>query len=99
MEAVYKDFIGMYKNIYPDGYCNHMIEEFERVIKSGYAGNRQDAENVAKTKKEDYFYFLNLKNHCFSPFNEVNSTNLFLMGCKNALKNIVLNMTFLEILI
>lgn len=80
MESTYTDFIGMYKNIYPDGYCNHMIEEFERILRRGYAGNRQDAENEKKTRKEDFFYFLNLKNHCLSSFNGVNSTDLFFNG-------------------
>ena len=80
MESSYTEFIGMYKEIYPEGYCNHMIQEFERVLSKGYAGNRQDSENTNKTKKEDFFYFLNLKNHSLSPFNGMNSTDLFFDG-------------------
>ena len=34
MNQQYIDFIGLYENIYPDGYCNHMIEEFERLFNS-----------------------------------------------------------------
>jgi hypothetical protein len=66
MNCNYQDFIGMYNDVYPDGYCNHMISEFERIFSKGLCGNRQNSENTTKTKKEDYFYFLNLRNHVLS---------------------------------
>jgi hypothetical protein len=80
MKSIYKDFIGMYENVYMDGYCSHMINEFERVCNGGYCGNRQDSEGVSKTVKNDNFYFLNLKNHCLSTFNDSDPTKLFFEG-------------------
>lgn len=80
MNCNYQDFIGMYNDVYPDGYCNHMISEFERIFSKGLCGNRQSSENTTKTKKEDYFYFLNLKNHVLSPFNGECSTQIFFDG-------------------
>lgn len=77
---LHKDFIGIYNNVFPDGYCNHMISEFERIRENGWCGNRQDSENIAKTKKNDEFYFLNLKNHSLSAFNGECTTRMFFEG-------------------
>ncbi len=51
MDIKYLDFIGMYSEVYPDGFCNHVINEFEKLITAGHCGNRQDNEGVTKTKK------------------------------------------------
>lgn len=80
MNCNYQDFIGMYSNVYPDGYCNHMITEFERLLSGGMCGTRQNSENARKTSKEDYFYFLNLKNHSLTPFNNEGPVNIFFDG-------------------
>lgn len=69
MNSQYIDFIGLYENVFPDGFCNHGIEEFERLLSSGMCGNRQSVENVTKTTKQDEFTFLNLKNHSITSFN------------------------------
>ena len=62
MKTQYIDFIGMYQNPYPDGFCNHMISEFERLLSFGIpCGNLQTGEGVSKTEKQDEFCFLNFK--------------------------------------
>lgn len=76
----YQNFIGSYNDVYPDGFCNHIISEFERISQKGWCGNRQDTENAPKTKKDDQFYFLNLKNHVLSPFNGECATEIFFEG-------------------
>jgi hypothetical protein len=81
--AQYTDFIGMYENVYPDGFCNHIISEFERLLSSGMCSNRQDDEGTTKTKKEDNFYFLNLRNHGVSPFNGTDTMKIFMTGLQN----------------
>tara|TARA_R100001443_G_scaffold73416_2_gene81343 strand:+ start:1509 stop:2138 length:630 start_codon:yes stop_codon:yes gene_type:complete len=64
----YKDFIGIYENVYPDGFCRHVIEEFERLSNEGVTGNRQLSEQCDKTQKQDEFVFLNFKNQAGTPF-------------------------------
>ena len=73
MKSYYKDFIGIYSDVYPDGYCKHMIEEFERLLSTGAVHNRQNTEGCTKTFKEDEFVFLNYKNHSPTPYNVVGS--------------------------
>jgi hypothetical protein len=83
MNTRYIDFIGMYENVFPDGFCNHMIEEFERLLSSGLCGNRQDSEGVRKYQKQDNFYFLNVRRHSFSDFNNNTVIEIFLTGLQN----------------
>jgi hypothetical protein len=83
MDSNYIDFIGMYKNVYPDGFCNHLIEEFERLLVSGACSNRQEIENVPKTRKEDFNYFMNIRNNPMSSFNDVYVVDIFLNGLQN----------------
>lgn len=80
MNPRYIDFIGLYENVYPDGFCNHIIQEFERLLKSGICSNRQQTEGINKTAKNDEFIFLNLKNHSISNFNGDSSLSIFWEG-------------------
>lgn len=89
MENKYVDFIGMYKNVFPDGFCSHLISEFERLLISGVCNNRQDTENVTKTKKEDYHYFMNIKNNQISSFNEKSTIEIFLSGLQECFNDYV----------
>ena len=82
----YKDFIGIYENVYPDGFCRHVIEEFERLSNEGVTGNRQLSEQCDKTQKQDEFVFLNFKNQAGTPFKvEIWSFNRSLHGFRDAL--------------
>lgn len=83
MISQYNQFIGMYQDVYPDGFCNHLIDEFERLMSSGVCNNRQNAEGVTKTAKQDYHYFLNMKSHPMSPFNNTNVLDIFWEGLQN----------------
>jgi hypothetical protein len=80
MNQQYIDFIGLYENVYPDGFCNHMIQEFERLLTSGVCNNRQDFENTKKINKQDEFVFLNLRNHNTAQFNNTSSLDIFWDG-------------------
>ena len=79
----YTDFIGMYQNVFPDGFCSHAISEFERLLSTGSCGNRQDSEGAKKTLKQDYHYFLNVRNHSLSPFNNHQFMEIFWTGLQN----------------
>lgn len=89
MNAQYNQFIGMYNNVYQDGFCNHMISEFDRVLSQGLCGNRQDFDRTTKTKKEDNFYFLNLKQHVLSPFNDDVALLIFMNGLQRCFDDYV----------
>ena len=79
----------MYNNVYQDGFCNHMISEFDRVLSQGLCGNRQDSEGTKKTTKQDNFYFLNLKQHVLSPFNDDGALPIFMNGLQRCFDDYV----------
>jgi hypothetical protein len=89
MRSQYNNFIGMYQDVYPDGFCNHLINEFERLLKSGVCNNRQSAENTTKTKKEDFHYFMNLRSNPMSPFNDICVNEIFIAGLQNCFDDYV----------
>jgi hypothetical protein len=72
MNAEYKDFIGVFSDVYPDGFCQHLIEEFDRNQQLGAGSDRWNNEGAPKHKKDDYQIFCNGKNINFAPFDEDN---------------------------
>ena len=54
MNYEHNDFIGHYTNVYPDGYCQHLISEFDRLQNLGCGYSRIDSENVSRHKKDDF---------------------------------------------
>lgn len=80
MNAEYKQFIGLYRNVYPDGYCQHLINEFERLVNSGAGSNRQRGEGTPKHNKDDMQLGLNFGVHTASDFNELSATKIFFTG-------------------
>jgi len=85
----YRDFIGMYEGVYPDGYCRHMVEEFERLSNTGATYNRQHEEGCLKRIKQDEFTFLNFKNHTPTPFNGDDAKDIFFRGLQECYEDYV----------
>ena len=87
MNTKYVDFIGMYDTVFPDGFCSHLISEFEMMMNKGLCGNRQDSERTEKTKKQDYFLGLNLRYHGMNDFNGKTVQRIILDGLQNCFDN------------
>lgn len=80
MNIEYKDFIGIYSNVYPEGYCEHLISEFERLIASGAGTDRQRGEGALKHCKDDVSLDFNFGVHTALPFNDVPPLDVFFRG-------------------
>jgi hypothetical protein len=80
MNIEHKDFIGLYKGVYPDGYCRHLINEFERLVDSGAGNNRQKGEGAPKHRKNDMQLGLNFGVHSAAPFNDQSAERMFFNG-------------------
>lgn len=83
MNTEYKDFIGVFSGVYPDGFCEHLISEFERNQKLGVGTNRQNSEGADRHIKDDYQICSNGKNLNFEPFDGHNTVDLFFKGLQN----------------
>lgn len=80
MIAEYKDFIAVYRNVYPDGYCQHLIKEFERLVESGAGSNRQRSEGALKHRKNDTQLGLNFGIQSAQDFNGTPAARMFFDG-------------------
>jgi hypothetical protein len=80
MNADYKDFIAIYRDVYPDGYCQHLISEFERLVDSGAGVNRQRGEGASKHNKNDMQLELNFGVHTAADFNGSSAVRMFFDG-------------------
>ena len=80
MNADYFEHIAVFKNVYPEGYCQHLISEFDRLEGGGIGSNRQKSEGADRHVKDDYQIDIQLKNHNLIPFEEKNSCDLFFDG-------------------
>jgi hypothetical protein len=75
-----EDFIKMYHDVYPDGYCQHLIAEFERLTQSGAGTNRQNGEGAPRHSKNDMQLSLNMGVHTVAPFEDKSATDMFFKG-------------------
>lgn len=78
-------FIGVFSDVYPEGYCEHLIEAFDHHQSIGAGANRQDPRQEGryaahKHIKDDYAIFCNGKNIRFDPFNGEAITTVFFNG-------------------
>lgn len=91
LHARHTDFIGLYQNIFPEGFCEHIIEEFERFLNDGFCGTRQKTEQCLKTKKDDSYLFVNVNNHQeeFKYFNKKSFRSMVQSGLQNCFDNYV----------
>jgi len=80
MNIEHTDHIALYKGVYPDGYCQHLISEFNRLESGGAGSNRQQSENALRHHKEDHLMFINLNNHGLLNFDGKNAGHLFFDG-------------------
>lgn len=83
MEILHNQFIAIYENVYPKGYCQHLISEFERLKDSGAGSNRQQSENIHKHEKDDYQISLDIKNHNTLSFEGQDVVDIFFNGLQN----------------
>lgn len=75
-----EDFIKLYHDVYPDGYCQHLIDEFERLTQNGAGINRQNGEGAARHVKDDMQLGLNMGVHDVAPFGGNSTVSMFFDG-------------------
>jgi hypothetical protein len=80
MNKEYIEHIALYKDVYPEGYCQHLIAEFNRLEEGGAGSNRLRAEGAQKHLKDDHQITLELRNHGATRFNNKHVCDVFFDG-------------------
>lgn len=96
MKIEYKDFIGVFSSVYPEGFCEHLVSEFERNKELGAGSDRQRWEGAKKHVKEDYQIFANGKNINFENFKGERTVELFFKGLQRCFEEYVNEFSILK---
>tara|TARA_R110000744_G_scaffold378840_1_gene495589 strand:- start:1269 stop:1865 length:597 start_codon:yes stop_codon:yes gene_type:complete len=87
MKKEIKDYIGVFTDVYPEDFCEHLIAEFNHNQEIGVGSNRQQNEHAVKHEKQDHQIFYNGRNVNFSGFKGKKTIDIFFDGlqkCFNA---------------
>jgi hypothetical protein len=66
--------------VYPKGYCEHLISEFNRLESGGAGTNRQNSDNAPAHIKNDHQIGIELRNHGLFSFEGNNPERMFFDG-------------------
>lgn len=81
MEVDFKNFIGIFNNVYPEGYCQHIVKEFDRLAELGVGHNRQQGRYATtKHRKDDYAMEFSLVDSPIYSFEDRNIVSTFFDG-------------------
>ena len=81
MQSTYSNFIGKYTGVFPEGFCGHLINEFEVLDKDGAGKTRKQSENALGHMKSDTQIFIgNGALHMRDFQEEGSSTDIFFKG-------------------
>ena len=80
MIVTYENFVGVYDDLLPAGYCQHLISEFDRLELDNVGANRQKGEGAKKHIKDDYQININGRSIWMTPFQDQNPKDMFFDG-------------------
>ena len=86
MNYEFKDFIGTYTDLFPEGYCKHMIDQFVHHRDSGLTVNRQNGEGARRSIKDDLSLVHDSRRITFEPFQDMNASDIFWKGLQECFK-------------
>lgn len=97
MNVQHKDFIGFYQDVFPDGYCQFLIDEFERLDSGGAGISRKKGEGALKHSKNDQQIHINVRAHRMRPFNNNTDTvDMFFEGLQKCYEEYSENYSVLQ---
>jgi hypothetical protein len=78
MNSEYDNFIGIYRNVFEDGFCKHIVDNFEDVVVKNNVGSDRTRE-AQRHIKDDYHHFNNV-NDIFPHYNNIPVNDVFYGG-------------------
>jgi len=99
MTIEYEDFMGVYPDVFPEGFCQHLILEFERLADTGAGVNRQHRDNpayAAKHQKNDLQMYFNVGAHSTKHFNGTCVRDVFFSGLQRCYEHYIEEYSMLQ---
>lgn len=83
MKVTESNFISVFSDVYPEGYCAHLISEFDRLVEAGAGRDRIQSENAAGHVKKDMQLEMSFPGHAVQKFNGEHAVNMFFNGLQS----------------
>lgn len=97
MSEKYVNFIGMYDNIFPDGFCDHLIVTFEKLVERGLCYSRKQSESIRKVVKDDFAFSLDINSHSeLGTFNGESVSSIVIDAVQNCFDSYIDNYDILK---
>ncbi len=97
MSEKYVNFIGMYDNIFPDGFCDHLIVTFEKLVERGLCYSRKQSESTRKVVKDDFAFSLDINSHSeLGTFNGESVSSIVIDAVQNCFDSYIDNYDILK---
>ena len=90
-----KDFIGAFTDVYPEGFCDHLINEFERN-NNEWGLTRQKTEGAFSHIKKDTQMLTNGKNIIFDNFKGEKTFPIYWEGLSKCFETYAADFSFLK---
>lgn len=87
MKIKHEQFIGVYEDVFPEGFCEHLVSEFERLNSAGVSLSRKKTDNSKKHHKDDTQIFMHMRISRPEPFNGEESDTVFYRGLQACFNN------------
>lgn len=87
----YNDFIGTYRNVFPDGFCRHVIDSFDDMEQNSQwvISRQKENKKVGKYSKDDYSTFLNMSKLLLPKWKDQNTCDMLWKGLQVAFDHYV----------
>jgi hypothetical protein len=95
MRTEFKEFFGIFDDVYPENFCEHLINEFERVRQVGAGSNRINSEGTLRHYKDDYQIF-DFKSRDLIDFEQQRPVDVFFNGLQSCFERYTENFSTLK---
>lgn len=87
----YEDFIGTYRNVFPDGFCRHVIDSFDDMEQNSQwvISRQKENKNMEKFNKDDFSTFLNMSKMLLPKWRDNNTCDMLWKGLQIAFDHYV----------
>jgi hypothetical protein len=74
------NFVGVFRDVYPEGFCEHLIQQFDKLEANSIGANRLKSENTPAHRKNDHQISFGATYHNLEDFNQEDTRRIFFQG-------------------
>lgn len=83
------NFVGVFRDVYPEGYCEHLIQQFDLLEANSIGHNRRQSEDAPAHRKNDHQICFGATHHNLEDFNQEPVVRTFFQGLQQCYEEYV----------